>query len=85
MVSLRKGQMVQRINENHDKHSEAEDRRMKCQEGAKPADNRKQEGKLVDMVYDDPPGKKTATHTTVGWDLVWVMSQIKKKTPRGQY
>ena len=40
--------------------SEAEDGRMKCQEeeDAKPANNRKQEGRLVDMVYIDSTRKE---------------------------
>ena len=57
---LRKGHTAQSINENYDKPSEANDGRMKCLEEAevKPADNRQQEGRLVDMVYIDSTKKE---------------------------
>ena len=60
LARLRKGHTAQRINENHDKPNEAKDRRMKYQEEAeaKPADNRQQEGRLVDMVYIDSTRKE---------------------------
>ena len=60
LARLRKGHTAQRINEYHDKHSEAKDGRMKCQEEAeaKPSDNMKQEGRLVDKVYDDSTRKE---------------------------
>ena len=60
LARLRKGHKAQRINEYYNKHSEAKDGRMKCQEEAedKPADNRQQEGRLVDMVYIDSTRKE---------------------------